>query len=213
MFFLRIALLLFSAAPAIVSAETLRCSSNVNGEERVIQYDSRANWLEDQTNGEWTLGLPGRAWNWALGELPICSSPVMISYLSRELPAEEVDGYCLTPDETDNWLLVPGERNFLGRCAQTTCEMVNATKDEVAAIANRVQGAILAANTVATTAGVSVVSHSSGAWILTGNAGYIAGTLGSVGTGLIAILTAPVTLTATAVSVVAIGGAVYVCTE
>ncbi|WP_018000112.1 hypothetical protein [Paracoccus sp. N5] len=48
---------------------------------------------------------------------------------------------------------------------------------------------------------------------MTGSSGYFAGTLGTISTSVLAGLTAPATVTAAAVSVVAVGGAVYVCWE
>lgn len=67
------------------------------------------------------------------------------------------------------------------------------------------------ATIASTAAGVSAVAHSSGAIILTGSSGYIAGTLGTFATGAFAFLTAPATLTAAGAVVVLTGGSVFYC--
>lgn len=68
--------------------------------------------------------------------------------------------------------------------------------------------------TIATSAaGVTAVAHSSGAIILTGSGGYIAGTLGALGSTALAVLTAPATLFAAGGSVVLIGGSVLYCSS
>lgn len=209
--FVLVLLALLVAAPVI--AEEAQCRALVNGQEMTLTWDDEGPQADDLTYREWSMGLPGRGWSWAWGELPWCNSKVIIDHLSQELPAREVSGYCLASAEDDSWLLVPGEQNFRGRCKQTTCEMVNATKAEAAALAGTMTGLTVGATTATAATGTTVVAHSSGALILTGSSGYIAGTLGAAGTTILGILTAPATLTAAAVSVVAVGGAVYLCQE
>ena len=199
--------------PTFSFAEIQHCRATINGTEVIADWDNELPLPTEMSYTESVLRWPGRAWNWTWGSPPKCSSQVLIAYLGTTIPPDEIDGYCLSTDENDDWLLVPGERGALGGCARTTCEWVNATKDEVTAIGGTISGVILGTNAAATTAGITVVTHSSGAVILTGNAGYIAGTLGTVGSGALAILTAPATITTAAVSVVAVGGAVYVCSE
>ena len=91
------------------------------------------------------------------------------------------------------------------------CKVVNASKKEALAVTSVAAGLVGGATTTASAAGVSAVVHSSGAVILSGSAGYIAGTLGTAGAATVGVLTAPATLAATAVSLVALGGAVYIC--
>jgi len=95
----------------------------------------------------------------------------------------------------------------------STCEIVNATKEEAALLVGLGGGAAAGTTIVTTTAGITAVAHSSGAIILTGSAGYIGGTLGTIGASTIATLTAPATLVAAGTSVIALGGAVYYCSE
>ena len=58
--------------------------------------------------------------------------------------------------------------------------------------------------------GVTVVEHSSGALIATGSGGYIAGTIGTAATSIAGALTATAFVATAVVSVVAVGGAVFV---
>jgi len=204
-------LVLLMAGQAI--AEEVQCRALVNGQEMTLAWDDEGAQADDLTYREWSMGLSGRGWNWAWGDLPWCNSRVIIDHLSQELPATEVSGYCLAWNDDDSWLLVPGEQNFRGRCKKTTCEMVNTTQAEAAALVSTITGLAVGATTATAATGTTVVTHSSGALILTGSSGYIAGTLGAAGTTILGFLTAPVTLTAAAVSVVAVGGAVYLCQE
>lgn len=204
-------LVLLVAGPA--TAEEAQCRALVNAQEMTLSWDDEGAQADDLTFREWSMGLPGRGWNWAWGELPWCNSRVIIDDLSRELPAAEVAGHCLSWNDDSSWLLVPGEQNFRGRCKKTTCEMVNATQAEATALIGTMTGLAVGATTATAATGTTVVAHSSGALILTGSSGYIAGTLGAAGTTILGVLTAPATLTAAAVSVVAVGGAVYLCQE
>ena len=93
------------------------------------------------------------------------------------------------------------------------CKAVSENTEAVAALVGLGAGATGTAAAATSGLGITVVTHSSGAVILTGSSGYIAGTLGTVGSSALAFLTAPATLTAAAVSVVALGGTVYYCSS
>jgi hypothetical protein len=75
---------------------------------------------------------------------------------------------------------------------EVVCSYAPSQSKVVAAISGAAGGASATASAVATAAGLTAVSHSSGAVILTGSAGYVAGTLGGasavpviVATGLV----------------------------
>ena len=91
------------------------------------------------------------------------------------------------------------------------CKAVSENKEAVAALVGLGAGATGTAAAATTGLGITVVSHSSGALILTGSSGYIAGTLGTIGSTALGFLAAPATLTAAVVSVVVLGGTVYYC--
>ena len=191
-------------------AEMERCLATVNGGEVVIDYDPAL--ASPTTRRERILGWPGKAWNRAWGAPVTCDSELTILYLARHLPGEEIDGYCLAADEeTGSFLLVPGERNFRGRCRKTTCERVNEAKDDALSASATVARTVTDVATGRSDSRLGAVAHSSGAAILSGNAGPVSTALSGIGPGVATVLTAPATLAAAAVSVVAIGGVVYVC--
>ena len=91
------------------------------------------------------------------------------------------------------------------------CKVVDETKEEALAVTGIATGLTGGAVATTTTLGVTAVAHSSGAVILTGGAGYIAATLGTAAATTVGVLTAPATIAAAAVSLVAVAGAVYIC--
>jgi hypothetical protein len=111
------------------------------------------------------------------------------------------------------WRSAKGKARIWSRNTEKVCKAVDAAKEEAVAVTGSVAGLVTGATATASAAGVSAVTHSSGAIILTGSSGYISGTLGTAGTAMASALTAPAVLAATAVSVVAVGGAIYICTD
>lgn len=95
----------------------------------------------------------------------------------------------------------------------SVCEAVSDNTEKFAAVLGLGAGATGTAALATSGLGITAVTHSSGAVILTGSSGYIAGTLGTVGSSALAFLTAPITITAAAVSVIAVGGTVYYCSS
>ena len=145
-----------------------------------------------------------------------CPAYVSLQVLTPELSDAQRAPFCLEYDEVHDTIsgFSEGERDAYLLCKEPgvpLCERVNNSRDAALALAGTFGGAATGTTAATSAAGVSAVTHSSGALILTGNAGYIAGTLGTVGTSLIAFLTAPATLAAAGVTVVVVGGAVYVC--
>ena len=187
--------------------ETRACGFKFAGEDRRISYVYDEDYhTENSTFRESMLGSKG-------GD---CPSYVTLAYAAPDATAAQQKLFCLSYDKTTEQYLgfEEGAQNAYGLCKQPTrsfCERVNASKTAAISIAGFGSGAVGSAVGSANVAGVSVVAHSSGAYILTGTSGYIAGTLGTIGTSALAVLTAPATITGAAVSVVALGGAVYVC--
>lgn len=188
------------------------CASVVNGE--ALRFD-RETFLENRdgvTRRERLLTWPGRQWDGLRGREPECDSQTLIRYLSLTIPADQIDGYCLSEVDDLGHLLIPGERNFRGRCTGTVCEVVN-TSAEAAVNVTGTAARAVAEQTLNREGGVGGLLHTSGAAILTGQATTISSTLGSIGTAMGAALSTPAVLAATAVTVVAVGGAVYVCRD
>ena len=231
----------FGPAPALAQApEGRSCVARINDSPIVIDDASLGDAAPKPSARDRLLGWPGRTWDRALGNPVECDSARILAYLSRSIPEDEVDGYCLAEGaEGSGWLLVPGERNRRGHCRTTTCEKVNMAKEEAlsatASLARTITGTggsgsggadsgsgtgAAGADTPAEDAARDDIRshgilHSSGAAIVTGAAGAMSSsltsTLSSAGAAMVPVLTAPATLAAAAVSVVAVGGAVYVC--
>ena len=208
------AALLTLAAAGASHAESL-CLAEVNGNEIVIDRDL----LGDDAP---KASLRERAFNWSASRIdalrgtpPACESELLINFLGTQVAADEVDGYCLMPNEEQGFLLVPGERNFRGRCAKTTCDRVNVAKSTAVDITLKAAGLKETPPQPAETETDPLrgIVHSSGAAILKGGSAYIASSLGSATTGLATALSTPAILAAATVSVVAVGGAVYLCSE
>ena len=101
-----------------------------------------------------------------------------------------------------------GRRDAYGRCeapAKTVCQRINQTKNAAVAITGAAaKGAVN---------GARALPDGSGAVILSGSQGYIAGALSSIGGAAAAVASSPAIVAGAAVSVVAVGGAVYACRE
>lgn len=198
-------IIVFCASAA--SAE--RCRAVVNGSEVVVDSENFANFSDDVKRREKLLNWPARKWNKTWGTPAACDSGVLYDYLATTVPTEEIADYCLTSTEDSGYFLIPGLRNFRGLCRKTVCERVNTTVDETAEIsASIAQGAVQA---VTEPGGARAIAHKSGAMILSGTAGTITANLGTTGTTLMTALSAPAVLAAAGVSVLAVGGTVYMC--
>lgn len=180
-----------------------RCTAQISGVNYRLSFDWKDDDLfENMTKREVFFG----------GD---CPGETILQAMLPDLTRSERSLFCLSFDKEEKQYVgfARGERDAYVRCkkpSKSVCERVNGTKEGLIAVAGVGAGATAGASAAASAAGVTAVSHSSGAVILTGSSGYIAGTLGSLGSGALAVLTAPATLTAAAVTVVGVGGAVLV---
>tara|TARA_R100000687_G_scaffold77729_1_gene70449 strand:+ start:2791 stop:3507 length:717 start_codon:yes stop_codon:yes gene_type:complete len=192
------------------------CSTSIAGEQRTISYD---------INGHWSGPNPWLYDHYTFREIffgdwgaVTCPSAITLATIAPELTPKEKAAHCLVWNKEDETYsgFSKGERNAFGACKnpKTVCERVSSAKGKALA-AISAAGTVASVPSVAGAAGVSAVTHSSGAAILTGSSGYIAGTLGSVGASALAtigaVVTAPATIIAGGLSVAAIGGATYIC--
>lgn len=163
---------------------------------------------------ERVLGWPGNLWNRAWGQPVACDSATTIAYLAGVLAIDEVEGQCLAEAPGDGgWLLVPGDRNFRGRCRVTVCDRVNAAAGEGAAIARAVTSIVTGREVDSLGSGVAAIASTSGAMMLTGQSSVLLDILGQGAAAAGAALSTPAAAGAAAVTVMAVGGAVYVCRE
>jgi invasion protein IalB len=147
-----------------------------------------------------------------------CPSYVALAYMTPDLTPAQRSMFCLVLDNEKGSIVgfQQGEQNAYRVCkkpSRSACTRVNSTKEAALAITGFAAGTVGTAVGTTMVTGTTVVLHSSGAVILTGAAGYIAGTLGTIGTTALGVLTLPITAAVAAVSVVAVGGAVYICAE
>ncbi len=200
-------LLTFCALPA--AAES--CRAYVNGSEVVVDAENFDTFRETVKRRERLLNWPSKTWNRTLGAPVACNSGVLFDYLASTVPVEDIDGYCLTNSTEAGYFLIPGPRNFRGMCRKTLCEKVNATVEETRDITAALASSALESATDPDAR--RAVAHKSGAFILSGSAASLGTTLSSAGTGVMTALSTPGVLAAAGVTVVAAGGAVYICSR
>ena len=148
-------------------------------------------------------------------ELPICSSPELLTDADPRLP-EPAYSRCLSADHVLKSMfnimtlsitykgLAPmrklcilavlafGQAVRAAPSSDVVCSYAPSQSNVVAAVSGAAGGASATIGAVASATGLTVVTHSSGAMILTGSSGYIAGTIGTaivapviVGVGLV----------------------------
>lgn len=200
------AALLTGALPA--SAEDF-CRAEVNSTELLIDRNALATKPARSGLAERTLAWPSRGLSRLKGKPPACESQTLVAFLSNEVPAGEIDGYCLLPDEKLGFILVPGERNFRGRCAKTTCDRVHVARDAALDVAGAATDIVSGRDTGETRP--EAVLHASGAAILSGTAASVLSSLGAGASAAMSGALSPAIVGAAAVSVVAVGGTVYLC--
>lgn len=183
--------------------------ARVNGTDVVVAAEAVLTAPSGGSMRERLLSWPRYNWNRAWGAPVACDSETTIAFLGAVLAVDQIDGYCLSYDaETDGFLLVPGARNFRGRCQKTVCDRVNLAAEQTTGFLGAMAQAVLQQQ-----GGRAGLIHSSGAMLLTGQSNLLIETLGSAATSVTAALSTPAALAAAAVTVVSVGGAVYVCSE
>jgi hypothetical protein len=185
------------------------CTTSIEDNKLRLKYDANDDVIYEGDNTTFReILLTG----W--GELD-CPAYITLREFTPELTDVERRPFCLIYDKENNTYtgISEGARDAYLVCKnpKSYCERVNATKEEVIAFASFGAGATAGTVTAMSAAGVTVVPHSSGALILTGSSGYIAGTLGAAGTTVVAALTAPLTIAAGVVTVIGVGGSIYLC--
>lgn len=201
--------LIFGTLP--VAAQNV-CRAEVNQTEVLIDRDAF-----DAMSGRAGLAERARAWpsrglSRLKGQPPACDSQTLIAYLAAEVPDADIEGYCLLSQPDSGYILVPGARNYRGHCSKTTCDRVNAAAKSAGAIAGTATDIVTGRDNAAGQSRTGAVIHASGAAILSGSAAGILSTLGTGASAAVtAALAAPAVAGAAAVSVVAIGGSVYLC--
>ena len=200
----RIALFLAALllAPLAAQAEPTFCTARINGRDVPLAYDTDAPGLRDHfSRREIFFTSWGR---------DTCPSYVVLRSLTPDLTDDERGPFCLRHDKSSDSIIGYdlGQRDAYGRCeapAMTVCQRVNQTKNAAVAITGAAaRGAIN---------GAKALPDGSGAVIISGSQGYITGALSSIGGAAAAMASSPAIVAGSAVSLVAVGGAVYACQE
>lgn len=194
--------------PFVAAAEVRTCETRLNGEPLALTFDDEDDVWASLRDGWFTRGTA-------------CPGLVVLRHLTPDLSDRERGVFCAAwDDEAEQYTgFANGRQDGYGRCRKPglICRGVTATAGEVAAIAGlgtRVQ-ATGQGDAVAAPAEPpslwSAIAGQAGAVIVSGAAGYVASTLQTAGTALAAVVGGPAALAGAAVSVVAVGGAVYFC--
>jgi hypothetical protein len=190
------------AVPAV--AATVSCHTNIDGQPYQIFYDDSEPYYSSLRERVFRRGA--------------CPGAVVIAFLTPELTPQEREVFCSNYDPATESHSHPaqGRRDAFGRCVEPsrTCRVVNATKDQALGLVGLGEETEDTEETTLTnrlSSTLSAVTHSSGAMILSGNAGTIASLLPQAGSAVGSALAAPTVLAGAAASVVVICGAVYLC--
>ncbi len=193
------------------AAQAQSCVARVNAQELILVPEAMgapAPGLRERLT-MW----PSRTWNRAWGERTACDSAAIMHFLATTMQVDQTEGYCLAQDEAEGWLLVPGPRNFRGRCTKTACDRVSTAASGAASVGQSILGLATGRSVDSTGDAVTAVAHGTGAYLVTGQAPAVASALGQAAATVGAALATPVAAGATAVTVMAVGGAVYMCSE
>ncbi|MFC3170167.1 hypothetical protein [Paracoccus fontiphilus] len=192
----------FVLAPSLSLAEPTLCTARINGRDVPLGYDKEEPGLRDHFSRREILFT-----SWGRDT---CPSYVVLRSLTPDLTDEERGPFCLRHDKASDSIIGYdlGRRDAYGRCeapAGTVCRRVNQTRNAAVAITGAAaRGAVK---------GARALPDGSGAVILSGSQGHITGALSSIGGAAAAMAASPAIVAGAAVSVVAVGGAVYACSE
>lgn len=189
-------------APAAAAAAPVFCTARIAGKDVPLAYDP------DEPGLRATYSLRETIFTrWGRST---CPSHVVLRSLTPELTDEERQPFCLRRDEqTDSFIGYDlGARDARGVCKQpagTICRRVHQTQNAAVAMTTAAgRGAVR---------GLQALPDGSGAVIVSGSKGYVAGALQAMGGAAAALAASPVMMAGAAVTVIAVGGAVYACSD
>lgn len=202
--FLLVLATLFAAFPA--RAEMRTCETRINGEPVALTFDDEEDIWSSYREGWFTKGAT-------------CPGLVVLRQLAPDLDDKERSVFCAVWDEKEEQYtgFAAGSRDGYGRCRKPglLCRGVKATAGEVMAVSGlgtQVQPAPEVAEAPTEPPGLmSILARQAGAVVLSGTASYVSTLLQGAGTAVAATVGGPVALAGAAVTVVAVGGALYMC--
>lgn len=186
------------------SAKIRDCETNLAGQVMTLQFDTES--VEYRSLRE----------NWS-PFAPKCPSEAVIARLLPDTKPEDRRAYCLLSNKKTGAYLaaVVGRGDRFGRCKEEglVCRAVNGAKDYTKGKAVDAKETILGSRASLTATGVDLVTRGSGAMVLSGTSGNIAGILNAGATSAVEIASAPAVLGGVAAGAVVIGGALLICRE
>ena len=190
------------------AAQADTCAVRVNALDVEINI---AAFSGDTTRAERWLSWPRRSLNAWRGDLPACPSDVALNFMAGIEGLPNSDGYCLAEgSEEVGLLLVPGARDYRGRCVVETCQRINMGADDIVDFTDRMVLKLYAPPSPDS----EIMAHASGAMILTLGQRALQNTVEEFGVAAIgALLATPEVLAATSVSVMAVGGTLWLCND
>ena len=192
---------LVAAVP--VRAELVSCETSIRGEDLRFVYDpDNAALKASRSMRDRLMGARGAI---------TCPGLVTLRAMTPELDDSARGPFCLQWDSKAKTYLgyAQGERDAWVSCrkpSRSFCERVNGSKAAAMHFAAQTGAG-------ARDLGLAVLRDPSGAVLLQGSADAIGAQLSSWGASAASTLSAPATLSALAISAVAVGGAVYVCSD
>lgn len=200
-------LLLFASA---ARAELSPCMTSVNAAEVQLFFDPDDPRIDENTTFR-------ESWFGDWGRIT-CPGFVTLRYLTPDLTDDQRGTFCLQYDRKARTYTgySEGERDSFAVCRKPTksfCQRVNASKDTVLALTGLAASATGASEVAQTTQDVQLLTQDNGAVSLTGKAVAVAGALTRLGSTALAAAAAPAEVGAAAVTVVTVGGLVYLCKE
>lgn len=195
--------LILLASPVL--ADT--CTVRVNAMDVDINMAAFAS--NDATRRETLLTWPRRSIDQLRGVTPACPSDITLNFMAGIEGLPNSDGYCLADgDAVTGLLLVPGARDFQGRCKRSTCQRINMAADDAVAMTDRMVMRLYQPPFPDS----EMSAHASGAMILQLGQSALQDTVEDFGVAaLTAILATPEILAATSLSVMAVGGTLWLC--
>jgi hypothetical protein len=191
------------------AAQAQSCVARVNAQELIVVPEAVGALAPSLR--ERLLMWPQRSWDRAWGERVACDSATVTRFLANTMQLDQTEGYCLARDEAEGWLLVPGTRNYRGRCARTVCDRVEMVAEGALGLGRSIMDLAAGRPVRSGADAVTAVAHGTGAYLVTGQAPAVASSLGQAAGTLTAALGTPAAVGATAVTVMSVGGAVYLC--
>lgn len=191
------------------AAQAQSCAARVNAQELIIVPEA----IEAPSAGirERLLSFPSRSWDRAWGERVECDSATITRFLGNMMQLDQTEGYCLAEDDQEGWLLVPGTRNYRGRCTKTVCDRVNVVADTATDLGKAMLGLATGHDVETGADAVTAVAHGTGAVLVSGQASAVSTSLGQAATALGTTLGTPAAAGAAAVTLIGVGGAIYLC--